>query len=223
MQNNENLRMYIEELFEGATPTKRTVELKEEMLQNLTDKYRDLLAEGKTPEAAYNIAVAGIGDVSALLRQLEYDSFATPEDDRYEAAQRKSAMITAAAVMMYILSVLPPAILFGLNIINAEIIAIPIFLGMVAIATGLLVYNNMTKPKHHKKSDTMVEDFRAWRTDSRDNKQMRKAVSSALWSILLVIYFVVSFTTGAWHITWVIFILGGVLESLVNILFSIRR
>ena len=46
------LRAYMEELFSEVTPTKQAVELKEEILQNLMDKYHDLLAEGKSPEAA---------------------------------------------------------------------------------------------------------------------------------------------------------------------------
>ena len=40
-------------------------------MQNLYDKYDDLLREGKTEEAAYNIAVAGVGDISPLLEELE--------------------------------------------------------------------------------------------------------------------------------------------------------
>ena len=69
-----NIRVYVEELFAGTTPSKRAVELKEEMIQNLTEKYNDLLSEGKPPEAAFNIAVAGIGDISYLLKDLEKDA-----------------------------------------------------------------------------------------------------------------------------------------------------
>ena len=65
------LRAYMEELFSEVTPTKQAVELKEEILQNLMDKYHDLLAEGKSPEAAYNIAVASIGDTDELLSTLK--------------------------------------------------------------------------------------------------------------------------------------------------------
>ena len=65
------LREYIDTIFadaEGRAPyNERLRELKEEMLQNLCDRYDDLLAKGKTPAAAYNIAVAGVGDISELL------------------------------------------------------------------------------------------------------------------------------------------------------------
>ena len=45
--------------------------MKEEILQNLTEKYNDLLSDGKSEVAAYNIAVAGIGDISELIEELK--------------------------------------------------------------------------------------------------------------------------------------------------------
>lgn len=41
----------------GCSKYKKAVEVKEEILQNIVDKYHDLVAEGKSEEAAYNIAL----------------------------------------------------------------------------------------------------------------------------------------------------------------------
>ena len=43
----DKLRAYMDYLFRDVKPTRKSVELKEEILQNLIDKYRDLLAEGR--------------------------------------------------------------------------------------------------------------------------------------------------------------------------------
>ena len=67
----DKLRNFIESLFEDAPKNKQTIELKEEMLQNLIDKYNDLVDSGKSSEAAYNIATASIGDIHELIRQIE--------------------------------------------------------------------------------------------------------------------------------------------------------
>ena len=67
---NEKLRCYIDDLFANAPSTVRAVELKEELYQNLTDKYNDLIAQGKSEESAYNIAIASIGDVDSLISGL---------------------------------------------------------------------------------------------------------------------------------------------------------
>jgi len=213
----DKLRRYVEDLFEETTPTKKSVELKEEMIQNLQDKYNDLLQDGKTPEAAFNIAVVGIGDVRTLLIDIEKD--AQPD----EKARRKSAMFTAIAVMLYIVSVLPVIILSTITGRADPILGVVMMFIIVAAATGLLIYNSMTKPKYYKEADNMVEDFREWQDETHERKQMRKAISSALWSIITALYFVISFTTHAWHITWVIWIIGCAIESLINAFLSAKN
>jgi len=211
----DKLRRYIEGLFEETTPSRKSTELKEEMIQNLQDKYSDLLQEGKSPEAAFNIAVAGIGDVTMLLNELEKD--ARPD----ERAQKKSAMFTAIAVMMYIVSVLPVIILSTMG--GDPILGVVFMFIIVAGATGLLIYNSMTKPKYYKEDDTMVEDFLEWQDETHERRQMRKAISSALWSVITALYIIVSFATMAWHITWVIWVIGGGIESLINVFLSAKN
>ena len=225
MENN--LRRYIDGIFADTIPTKKSVELKEEMIQNLQDKYNDLISEGKTEEAAYNIAIAGIGDVSDLLAELGSESGPVAVDETYraemEAYRRKSALITSIAVMMYIICVLPLIIMGIFDFRYTAHIGVPFMFLMIAGATGLLIYSSMTKPKKYKGSGTMVAEFREWQSDAKDRKQMRKAISSALWSIIVALYLIVSFVTFAWQITWIIFILGGVVESLINVLLTWKK
>ncbi|NLA87861.1 MAG: hypothetical protein GX847_11405 [Clostridiales bacterium] len=216
-----NLRAYVEELFADTIQSKRAVELKEEMIQNLTEKYNDLISEGKTPEAAFNIAVASIGDISYLLKDLEKDAV-YPE---VIAGQRqKSAMLTAIAIMLYILSVVPLIILGALTHGDTgPLIGVVIMFLFIAAATGLLIYNGMTKPKYLKTDDTMVEEFKQWQSASAEQKSLRNSVSSAIWAVIVAIYFLVSFLTGAWHISWVIFIIGAAVQSIVNIFFTVKK
>jgi len=219
--SDDKLRRYIEFLFADAPPTKKAVELQEEMLRNLSDKYNDLLSSGKTEETAYNIAIAGIGDVKELIKELNKEM---ENDPNLNEARKRNAMHTAIAIMLYILSPLP---LIIANLISpgaaAEVIGLALLFIFIAAGTGLLIYNNMTKPKYFKKSDTLVEEFKEWQSDSREKKALRKAISSALWCVILALYFVVSFGTGAWHITWIVFPIGGAVESLISALFAYKQ
>ena len=220
----DNIRRYIDDLFAETTPTRKAIELKEEMIQNLTDKYNDLISEGKTNEAAYNITIAGIGDIRTLLADLENEmNEYEPTKYEIEASRQKSAMLTAIAVMMYILCVLPLIIMSMAGFRYTAEIGIPVLFLMIAGATGLLIYNSMTKAKPVSNPDTMVEEFREWQSDEKDRKTMRKAISSALWSITVAVYLIVSFMTFAWQVTWIIFILAGVVESLLNILYALKK
>jgi len=219
----DKLRRYVDGLFARTAPTKKAVELKEEMLQNLHDKYTDLISEGKAPEAAYNIAIAGIGDVSGLLMELEAEAPETPDTIEYEASRSKSAMITAISVMMIILSSLPLIMLNLFRVMYATMIGLPIMLTMIAAASGLLVYNYMTKPRRYRGSDTIVDEFREWQSSAHDRKALRKAVSTALWSLILAVYFIISFWSEAWHITWIVFIFGAAIEAFINMFFALKQ
>ena len=213
------LRAYMEELFSEVTPTKQAVELKEEILQNLMDKYHDLLAEGKSPEAAYNIAVASIGDTDELLSTLKQGT-QTFSQEQLENRRKKSAILISISVMLYILSIIP-VILF--EQFGYEIIGVSLMFIMVAIATGLILYNTMTKPKYLKKDDSMVEEFKEWKTNQYSpNRSAMKAINSAIWSITVVIYMIISFTTFAWHITWVLFLIAAAVQGVVKAVFELR-
>ena len=89
------LRAYMDHLFQDVPNTKKAVEVKEEILQNIVDKYHDLVAEGKSEEAAYNIAIASIGDLDELLASLK-DSSQTPnqmDSENYMAWRMPFAVI----------------------------------------------------------------------------------------------------------------------------------
>ena len=104
------IRAHMDQLFAGVQPTRSCVELKEEMIQNAIDKYHDLLSEGKTPEAAYNITIAGIGDVSELIHQLqmEQQQYVSFNQQEVDEAGKRSAIINSIAIGLYILCPVPP-------------------------------------------------------------------------------------------------------------------
>ncbi len=216
------LRAYMDHLFQDVPNTKKAVEVKEEILQNIVDKYHDLVAEGKSEEAAYNIAIASIGDLDELLASLK-DSSQTPnqmDSENYMAWRKKSAIRISVAIMLYILCVTPPIITDSLHLPDA-IGACGLFV-FIAVATGIIIYNSMTKPRYTKMDDTFMEDFKEWKSKNDTNKQAMRAIKSALWVFITALYFVISFTTMAWHISWVIFLIGAALESIIKAVFELK-
>lgn len=69
---------YVNLLFAGNP---EAAEIREEILQNTLDRYDDLIAQGRTPESAYSLAISGIGDISEILA-----SSAAPADSTVSAA-----------------------------------------------------------------------------------------------------------------------------------------
>ncbi len=212
------LRAYVETLFEQAPKTRKAYELKEEMIQNLVEKYHGLCDEGKPQEVAYNIAVSSIGDTSELIAGLsEPMAPLTPEEQK---KKNLYAGLTALAVMLYIVSIIP---LIALSETGREILGLMLMLILVAAATGLIIYISMTKSRYQKTEDTMVEDFKEWKATKDNRNEMFKSVKSALWMLVVVTYFIVSFGTGAWHISWVIFLIGAAVEQIVRAVFQLKK
>ncbi|MFR1518008.1 MAG: permease prefix domain 1-containing protein [Clostridia bacterium] len=224
----DKLREYVEELFKDAPKTKQIVEIKEEILQNTTDRYDDLIREGKTPEAAFNIAVAGIGDISELIGSVCGPSgegtapgqpLYTKEEIRKD--NERSGILLAISVMLYILSVIPIILLSGSK--YEDTLGVCIMFIMVAAATGIIIYRSKTKLHYTKTEDTVVENFKEWNHEKDERKALRKSIETALWCITLVLYFVISFSTGKWYITWLIFVVAGAVENIIRACFDIKK
>ena len=208
---NEKLRRYIEDLFTNAPSTVRAVELKEEMYQNLTDKYNDLIAEGKNEESAYNIAIASIGDVDSLISGLSGESRLEGEKSK-----KRSALLTAVAIALYILCPVP------VILIQSEMGVMMLFL-FVAVATALLIYNGVTRERYVKADDTMVEQFKEWKQNGKQKNKAVEAILGSFWLIAVCAYIIVSFTTGAWHITWIIFLIAAAIASMIRGIFMLKQ
>lgn len=219
----DKLRRYVDGLFARTAPTMKAVEFKEEMLQNLQDKYNDLIAEGRSPEAAYNIAIAGVGDIGDLLSDLDVAIPEPPDYEELEQARNKSAMLTAIAVTAIILSVLPLIVLTMFGSRFATRIGLPVMLVTIAAASGLLVYNNMTKPRFQKDPNTIVGQFREWQADKHDRRRLRGAISAAMWTLTTALYIIISFGSHRWAITWVMFLFAAALEAFISIIFTLKK
>ena len=67
-----------------------------------------------------------------------------------------------------------------------------------------------------------MEDFKEWKSKNDTNKQAMRAIKSALWVFITALYFEISFTTMAWHISWVIFLFCSALESIILSFFYLK-
>ena len=65
--------------------------------------------------------------------------------------------------------------------------------------------------------------FRAEPAVTDPKAELRKSINSMIWAIGLALYFIFSFTTGAWHITWIIFPLVGAARGLVKAIMDLKE
>lgn len=221
---NEKIRKHINELFREAPRTRRAVELKEEMAQNTIEKYEDLIAEGYQEEDAFRIVIDSIGDVTELFEDLKDRSlFLLPEEQR-----RKKAMLTAAAVGIYIFAfvvLIVCLVVTDIYFSGSELGLLGFALAMLLCIppTCMLVYASYMYPDYTKREESLVEQYKQSRYSGNREKAVMTSISSIIWLLTLALYFLISFTSGGWHVTWVMFLIGGCIQAIVTLIYSLRR
>lgn len=51
-------------------------------------------------------------------------------------------------------------------------------------------------------------------------KVMKSGISDVFWIVITIIYIIISFTSGAWHLTWLIFLFGALIQTFFGIFFD---
>ena len=207
----EQLIQYVNLLFAGAADSE---DIRQEILQNTLYRYDDLVAQGKQPEAAYRLAISGIGDINEILgtapRNDSLPRYAPIQEIKPETEEdSKRKKIRAVAVAMYILCAVP---LIILSEFGAEILGLCLTLALVACATYLMI---ITGKKENDDDDEENPEI-------SPSRQLKKSIENLIWAIGLAVYLIVSFLTGAWYITWIIFPMLGGIEGLVNAIIDLK-
>ena len=210
----EKLIQYVDLLFAGATGSE---EIKQEILQNTLDRYDDLIAEGRSPESAYRIAISGIGDINEILGQGFQTRSSTATAPSATAPRNSSSkdsstkkILQAVAVGLYIISLVP---LIILSEIHMETLGLCATLGICAVATVLIVLGS--------KNQENAQPYPP--KSSSPSKALCESICHTVWVVALVLFFLISFLTGAWFITWLIFPVAGAVQGLIKAIFDLKE
>lgn len=220
----EKLTQYVDGLFRAAALTVKNAELREEILQNTLEKYDDLLSDGKSEDEAYRLAVDGIGDISQLIEP----SYVPPQPPAPVSADQPAAPTTPAAAK--------PVEVFDdfdededfkarkkvFNSIKGAL--------WLLIVAGYILWSFASNAWHitwivfliAPAVMNVLDAIFYWHIPGRE-KRVTGACTGALWLFVTALYFVMSFATGAWHITWILFLIAAALSELLRACLSLWR
>ncbi len=245
------IKDYIDLIFADAPDCAKTREIKEEMYANISDRYDDLIKEGKSEAAAYNIGISGIGDISELIdslkaergERIDEDSlftekrvFTEKEKAEIERYRIHRGIMNAVAIALYILCWVPLVIItsvtdaMGGNDDISGAIGICIMMLMIAVATVLMIFKSSIKPlclKGVKDSELDGDDDDDDDDDDKPKNGKRRknpilsAIGTVIWALTVCVYLGISFYTGAWHITWMIFLIATAVDNIVEAIFEL--
>ncbi len=120
----------------------------------------------------------------------------------------KKAIGIAISVVIYFLGVVWTMISIPVLNIN-PIVASALFLLICGVATGIIIYVCIK----YKSSKTPKET---------ESDKLEKQISNVVAIIVTIIYLIISFATMAWHLTWIIWILFGLFEEILKLIFILR-
>ncbi len=226
---NTKIKNYVDVLFSDIPRTKKAIELKEEILSNLSERFDDYLAQGKTEAQAYSLAVSNMGDIDEMLESVKPGVDFVAGANKY---RRRNARNTAIAVVLYILGLISLITLGAIGEITENIIGFGMgdfmsvigFISMLvfaAIATAILIYSYMSVPVEYKdyNSTEMAEKH----IYKNKEQKMFENIMGIYWSIITIIYLVVSFATSSWGITWLIWPIAGIVSSIIKTIYEMRN
>jgi len=127
-----------------------------------------------------------------------------------QEVKERSAKIVSGSVFIYIAAVAFVAIAVGVQHTN-PIIASAVFLLLIGWATARIIRNYMSIPKFEKTKAEKRQDA------------IQRQINGIIYCIGIAIYFIVSFVTLAWHITWIIFVIAGLLCQVVRLIFMLKE
>lgn len=123
--------------------------------------------------------------------------------------QKKKAFGIGIGVFIYLLAI--AWIMIAIPALDFNpVVSSAIFLIILGIGTFFIIYSAIL----YKKEKIVVEE-------TKEEKLINK-IDEILAIIFTIIYFLISFYTLAWHITWIIWIIYALVTKIVKLIFMLR-
>ena len=90
------------------------------------------------------------------------------------------------------------------------VLSAAIFLIICGISTSILIYSLII----YKRKKTEEEE---------KQHKIYKQIDDVLAIFTVILYFIISFTTMLWHITWIIFIIYGLISEIIKLFFMLKE
>lgn len=123
--------------------------------------------------------------------------------------KKKRALIITIAIFLYFLAliwIIISEVTFNLN----EGIMIGGFFLLCGIATCMLIYQGIV----------LATTITKKKKEKTANEKKRDGVIELTSIIFTIIYLLTSFLTGAWHLTWLIWLVYAAVEAIIKIIFN---
>ena len=154
------------------------------------------------------------GEKQEKLEENNYNNEEKKNKNNYEnmtknQIKQKSAEVVCSSILIFIVAVAYAGIGTAVMMWNPIVVGCT-FLIMIGWGVTRIVKHYMSIPKFEKTQEEKKQD------------KIVKQINDIIGGIGVAIYFIISFITMAWHITWVIFIIIGMAIEIVKLIFMLK-
>lgn len=137
------------------------------------------------------------------------------DEDNYEnmtknQIKRKSAEVVSSSILIFFVAIAYAGISITVLKWNPVVVGC-IFLILIGWGITRIVKHYMSVPKFEKTKEEEKQE------------KVIKQITDIIDGIGVAIYFIISFITMYWHITWIIFIIIGLVDEIVKLIFMLKE
>lgn len=220
----EKIRIFVENVFSGLPKTKEVIDMKREIQSNMEEHYLELIRQGKDEDTAFGVVIGEFGSIEDIRHELNLDELLYNENNLplesdnplYQAFEKKFRNGIIVGVVCCIIGVFGSGILS--EIYYSEVIQMTWFTIFICIGVILFIYWGMEKERFNKNNGYM-NHTESYEEAPRKNKKVKNIINGLLWQITVLAYLLMGFFFDLWHPGWIIFIISGIISSIVNFIF----
>ena len=207
------IRNYINAMFSSLPKTPEILRLQAEMMENMEDKYNDLIREGKSEHEAVGIILADIGSAENLKAELGITDTEPQEDHsafltQRAAFQRKFAIAIASGVVLCICAIIAGAVSDAFT--HNDGLTCLAFFVPIAAAVAIFVYFGIREDWYENRYKEIYHEAEP------ESKGFSDAIAAIIFPLAVVIYLILGFVFDLWHPGWIIFPICGLIVAAVE-------
>lgn len=197
-----------------------------------------VLQEGIAPSVFMMIVAAAValfvilGVEHAGFRKLHHSMPELYSFEEKERFNKHFGTTIAIAVAAIIIALLPIIIVEAVaeNDELTDLVTVPIFLTVLSVAVGSIVYTGIQYSKYdiEKYNIDNIKEYGAKEGDNpalvNSNTVKKRTLSEKICGVIMLtatlVFVATGLLTNVWHPTWVVFPIGGILCTIVNVIFD---
>ena len=159
------------------------------------------------PDSDKIVPICELFDITTeeLLRDKKIEKLESNNEDKPDILK---AGLICGSILLYFLAII--SIIIGEEMLHLnDGLVVSIFLFLCGLATAIIVFACMIRPG--KKEETKEEK----------KDPILKGIISIITLIATCVYLFVSFKTGAWHITWIIWIIFATITKIAELIYML--